>query len=133
MKKIYLMLMSAALISLVACGGEKKEDKKDKAESEEEAEEPKEEEPKVDYSYVLPQIDTAALTDEASLLDAMAKVTKARKLDDSLSGAVSDYDGYYTELTTLYATILNKGTAFAGTLKPKDAVAFHEKFSAAQN
>lgn len=134
MKKIYLMLMSAALISLVACGGEeKKDDKKDKAESEEEKEEPREEEPKVDYSYVLPQIDTAALTDEASLLDAMAKVTKARKLDDSLSGTVSDYDGYYTELTTLYATVLNKGTAFAGTLKPKDAVAFHEKFSAAQN
>lgn len=126
--------MSAAMISLVACGGEeKKEDKKDKGESEEETEEPKKEEAKVDYSYVLPQIDTAALTDEASLLDAMTKVVKARKLDDSLSGAVSDYDGYYTELTTLYATVLNKGTTFASTLKPKDAVAFHEKFNAAQN
>jgi hypothetical protein len=134
MQKIYLMLMSAALISLVACGGEeKKEDKKDKAESEEETEEPREEEVKVDYSYVLPQIDTAALTNEAALLDAMAKVTKARKMDDSLTGAASDYVGYYTELTNLYAAVLNKGTAFAGTLKPKDAVAFHEKFSAAQN
>ena len=133
MKKIYLMLISASLISLVACGGkeEKKENKKEN--TEEEKEEPKEEDAKVDYSYVIPQIDTAALTDEASLMDAMSKVVKARKMDDSLHGAVSDYDGYYAELTKLYATVLSKGTAFANTLKPKDAMAFHEKFSAAQN
>jgi hypothetical protein len=132
MRKIYLMLMSATLISLVACGG-KEEKKEDKKENSEETEEPKEEEAKVDYSYVLPQIDTAALTDETSLLDAMTKVIKARKMDDSLATAVSGYEGYYTELTKLYATVLNKGTAFANTLKPKDALAFHEKFSAAQN
>ncbi len=133
MKKIYLMLISASLISLVACGGkeEKKENKKEN--TEEEKEEPKEEDAKVDYSYVIPQIDTAALTDEASLMDAMSKVVKARKMDDSLHGAVSDYDGYYAELTKLYATVLSKGPAFANTLKPKDAMAFNEKFSAVQN
>ena len=129
MKKIYLMLMSATLISLVACGG-KEEKKENKKENSEEAEEPKEEEAKVDYSYVIPQIDTAALTDEASLMDAMTKVVKARKMDDSLHNAVSGYDGYYAELTKLYATVLSKGTAFSKTLKPKDALAFHEKFSA---
>ena len=126
--------MSATLISLVACGGkeEKKENKKEN--TEEEKEEPKEEEAKVDYSYVLPQIDTAALTDEASLMDAMTKVVKARKMDDSLlMGGVPDYDGYNAELTKLYATVLSKGNAFANTLKPKDAIAFNEKFSAAQN
>ena len=126
MKKIYLLLMSATLISLVACGG--KEEKKEN--TEEETEEPKEEEAKVDYSYFIPQIDTAALTDEASLMDAMTKVVKARKMDDSLHGVVSGYDGYYVELTKLYATVLSKGTAFANTLKPKDAIAFNEKFSA---
>jgi hypothetical protein len=132
MQKIYLMLTSATLIFVVACGGkeEKKEEKKEKSE---ETEEPKEEEAKVDYSYVIPQIDTASLTDEASLMDAMTKVVKARKMDDSLHSAVSGYDGYYIELTNLYAAVLSKGTAFANTLKPKDAIAFHEKFSAAQN
>ena len=118
--------MSAALISLVACGGEeKKDDKKDKGDSEEEAEEPK-----VDYSYVLPQIDTTALTSEAEILAAMEKVVVARKLDDSLANNVSEYSGYYTELTNLYATVLNKSTAYMGTLKGKAALEFNDKITA---
>lgn len=131
MKKIYLLLMSAAMISLVACGGEeKKEEKKDKGENEEEKEEPKEEEPKVDYSYVLPQIDTTALTTEPEILAAMEKVVVARKLDDSLASNVNGYSGYYTELTNLYATVLNKSTAYMGTLKGKAALEFNDKITA---
>jgi hypothetical protein len=134
MKKIYFMLMSAAIISLVACGGEeKKDEKKDKGESEEEAEEPKEEEAKVDYSYVLPQIDTTALTTEVEILSAMEKVVVARKLDDSLASNVNGYSGYYTELTNLYATVLNKSTAYMGTLKSKDALVFNDKMTAITN
>lgn len=131
MKKIYLMLMSATLISLVACGGkdEKKDDKKGE-DSTEESEEPKEEEAKVDYSYVVPKIDTAALATETDILTAMAQVIQARQTDDSLTNVLPEYTGYYTELTNLYSAVLSKSTSYAGTLKPKEAVAFNEKLNA---
>lgn len=124
--------MSSAMFAFAACGGseeKKKEDKKE-GEKEEETEEPVKEEPEVDYSYVIPQIDTNALTSEAEILTAMEKVIIARKTDDSLAENVSGYSGYYTELTNLYSTVMNKATQYSSTLKPKESLAFYEKFDA---
>jgi len=135
MKKIHALLLSASMVTLFACGGteEKKTDgKEEKNEEEPEATVEEKKEPEVDYSYIIPKIDTAALTSETEIIDAMQKVVKARKMDDSLSGAVSSYAGYYAELTTLYTAVQTKGNSYMNTLKPKEAVAFSEKFSAAQ-
>ncbi len=131
MKKIYLMFISATLVTLVACGGKdgKKDDKKDKTEGEE-SEEPAEKEAEVDYSYVIPKIDTAALTTEAEILTAMAQVIQARQTDDSLTNVLPEYTGYYTELTNLYSAVLSKSTAYGSSLKGKAAVDFNEKLNA---
>lgn len=125
-------MMATIVFAFTACGGsdeKKKEDKKE-GEKEEETEEPVKEEPEVDYSYVLPQIDTNALATEAEILAAMEKVVIARKTDDSLAENVSDYSGYYTELTNLYSTVMNKATKYSSTLKPKESITFYEKFDA---
>lgn len=132
MKKIYLLLAITGMGFMISCGGEeKKSDKKDKGESkEEEPEEIAEEEPEIDYSYVIPAIDTSSLNSEEEILSAMDKVITARKMDDSLSENVTGYDGYYVELTNLYSSVLNKSTQYMGTLKGKDAIMFNEKLNA---
>lgn len=133
MNKIYVLVLSVSVFAMVACGGgeeKKKEDKKESEKEEQEEEEPAGEEKEVDYSYVIPQIDTNALTSEAEILAAMEKVIIARKTDDSLAENVSGYSGYYTELTNLYSTVMNKATQYSSTLKPKESLAFYEKFDA---
>lgn len=130
MQKIYLSLLAIGMVSLIACGGAKKEDDKKDKEDTEEGDEATEEEAKVDYSYVIPKIDTAALTSEAELLTAMEQVVKARKMDDSLTNVLPEYTGYYTELTNLYATVLNKSTAYMGTLKGQAALDYNDKMTA---
>lgn len=131
MKKIYLLVTVISMGLIISCGGEEKKEKKDKAEGEVEEEEEviEEEAAPVDYSYVLPSIDTSALNSEAEILAAMEKVVIARKMDDSLSNSITDYEGYYSELTNLYATVLAKGTAYMSTLKSKDAILFNEKMT----
>ncbi len=132
MKKTYLLTAILGVGLMISCGNEeKKEDKKDDAEANNEEEEIVEEEAApIDYSYVLPAVDTAALNTETEILTAMEKVVLARKLDDSLSEAVADYDGYYTELTNLYSVVSSKASSYAMTLKGKDAMAFNEKLFA---
>lgn len=135
MNKITLILFAGYVFTIIACGSEEKnkKNKKDKSESDSEEEVERETEEEVDYSYVLPQIDTSALNSESEILAAMEKVVVARKTDDSLAENVSGYAGYYTELTTLYATVLNKGTEYMGTLKGKAALEFNEKLTAITN
>lgn len=136
MKKIYLLVAVFSMGFIISCGGEEKNEKKDKAEgNNDEAEEEviEEEAAPVDYSYVLPSIDTSALTSEAEILAAMEKVVIARKMDDSLSDAVPEYDGYYTELTNLYSVVSSKASSYAMTLKGKESMEFSEKLFAVTN
>jgi hypothetical protein len=131
MKKIYFGLLTIAAFSMVACGGAKKEDdKKDKKDGEDTEEPAEEEEAKVDYSYVIPKIDTAALTTETEILTAMQQVIAARKTDDSLTNVLPEYTGYYTELTNLYAAVLSKSNAYMNSLKGKEALEFNDKLTA---
>lgn len=135
MKKIYLLVAFVSAGLIISCGGETNKTEKDKSENntDEEEEVVEEEVAPVDYSYVLPSIDTSALNSETEILAAMEKVVLARKLDDSLSDAVPEYDGYYTELTNLYSVVSSKASSFAMTLKGKDAMAFSEKLFAVTN
>jgi hypothetical protein len=75
------------------------------------------------------KIDTAALKDEASILDAMQKVVDVRIADEKKQKDDPKYAGHYTELTNLYAAVLKASTAY--TIKdPNEALKFNEKVNA---
>jgi hypothetical protein len=83
---------------------------------------------------MVPKVDTASLTDEASILDAMQKVADATIADDKKQKEDPAYSGHYLELTKLYTAVLKASTAYSKTLTdPAKAVEFGEKFSAIQN
>lgn len=77
---------------------------------------------------IVPDIDTADLKDEASILEAMQKVVDARIADDKKKKEDPSYKGYYLELTRLYTTVLRASTAYAKTIAdPNTALDFHSK------
>ena len=83
---------------------------------------------------MVPKIDTAAMKDEASVLDAMQKVVDARMADDKKQKDDPKYSGHYVELTNLYAAVLNASTAYTKTITdPAKAVEFSNKLSAIQD
>ncbi|NOT50904.1 MAG: hypothetical protein HOP10_06480 [Chitinophagaceae bacterium] len=108
---------------LLSCGGgdKKKEDKKANIENNTTAAD----------DGMVPKIETAALKDEASILAAMQKVVDARIADEKKQKEDPNYKGHYTELTSLYTTVLNASTKFMDTFTdPAEALKFNEKLSA---
>ncbi len=82
---------------------------------------------------MVPAIDTAALKDEASILDAMQKVVDARLADEKKQKDDASYSGHYVELTKLYTAVLKASTEYSKTLSdPNAAVEFNNKVSAIQ-
>ena len=83
---------------------------------------------------MVPNIDTAALKDEASILDAMQKVTDARIADEKKQKDDPNYSGHYVELTKLYTAVLKASTAYSQTITdPAKAVEFGKKVSDIQD
>ncbi len=80
---------------------------------------------------MVPKIDTAILNNEASILDAMQKVTDARIADEKKQKDDPKYAGHYLELTNLYTAVLKASTAYAKTITdPAKAVEYSNKISA---
>jgi hypothetical protein len=83
---------------------------------------------------MVPNIDTASLKDEASILAAMQIVVDARLADEKKQKEDPEYDGHYVELTNLYSAVLNASTKYMSTIAdPNEALKFSEKVSAIQN
>jgi hypothetical protein len=83
---------------------------------------------------MVPAIDTAAMKDEASVLDAMQKVVDARIADEKKQKEDPNYAGHYVELTKLYTAVLSASTAYTKTITdPAKAVEFSNKLSAIQD
>lgn len=83
---------------------------------------------------MVPKIDTAAMKDEASVLDAMQKVVDARIADEKKQKEDPNYSGHYLELTKLYTAVLSASTAYTKTIgDPAKAVEFSNKLSAIQD
>jgi hypothetical protein len=76
----------------------------------------------------VPKIDTAALRDEASILDAMQKVADATIADEKKNKENPDYSGHYLELMKLHTAVLKASTADAS-----QAVEFGKRFSEIEN
>ncbi len=83
---------------------------------------------------MVPKIDIASLTDEASILDAMQKAVDARVADEKKQKDDPKYSGHFVELTKLYTDVLNASTAYSKTITdPTKSLEFMEKVSAIQN
>lgn len=83
---------------------------------------------------MVPNIDTANLKDETTILDAMQKVTDARMADEKKQKEDPNYSGHYVELTNLYTAVLKASTAYSKTLTdPAKALEFRNKVSAIQD
>ncbi len=80
---------------------------------------------------MVPKIDIASLKDEASILDAMQKVTDGRIADEKKQKEDPSYNGHYLEFTKLYTAVLNASTEYSKTMKdPAKAVELNTKVSA---
>jgi len=83
---------------------------------------------------MVPNIDTASLKDESSVLDAMQKVVDARIADEKKQKDDPNYSGHYLELTKLYTAVLGASTAYTKTITdPAKAIEFSNKVSAIQD
>ena len=126
-------LFSAVLLAffslfLFSCGG--KDKKKDDIKTNTETVGPA----KGSDDGMVPKIDTAAMKDEASVLDAMQKVVAARIADEKKQKDDPNYSGHYVELTNLYTAVLSASTAYTKTISdPVKAVEFSNKLSAIQD
>ena len=126
-------LLGTALLAtsffLISCGGKDKKEGDDKASTETTTK------PSTDSGDgMVPNIDTAALKDEASILDAMQKVTDARIADEKKQKDDPNYSGHYVELTKLYTAVLKASTAYSQTITdPAKAVEFGKKVSDIQD
>ncbi|MGB3164746.1 MAG: hypothetical protein WBA96_14540 [Chitinophagaceae bacterium] len=126
-------LLSAVLLGtsifLISCGGKDKKDGDDKTSTETTTK------PATDSGDgMVPNIDTAALKDEASILDAMQKVADARIADEKKQKDDPNYSGHYLELTKLYTAVLKASTAYSQTITdPAKAVEFGKKISDIQD
>lgn len=130
MKPKQLLAVSLLTFSLfsLSCGGKDKKDT-DKASAESTTS------PSANTDDgMVPKIDTAALKDEASILDAIQKVADARIADEKKRKEDPNYSGHYLELTKLYTAVLKASTAYSQTIKdPAKALEFTNKFSAIQD
>ncbi|MEI2739341.1 MAG: hypothetical protein V9F01_11185 [Chitinophagaceae bacterium] len=130
MKPKQLLAVSLLTFSLflLSCGGKDKKDT-DKASAESTTS------PSANTDDgMVPKIDTAALKDEASILDAIQKVADARIADEKKQKEDPNYSGHYLELTKLYTAVLKASTAYSQTIKdPAKALEFTNKFSAIQD
>ena len=130
MKPKQLLAVSLLTFSLfsLSCGGKDKQDT-DKASAESTTS------PSANTDDgMVPKIDTAALKDEASILDAIQKVADARIADEKKRKEDPNYSGHYLELTKLYTAVLKASTAYSQTIKdPAKALEFTNKFSAIQD
>ena len=121
--------MLATSFFILSCGGKDKKDGDKKMSTETTTK------PAADNSDgMVSNIDTAALKDEASILDAMQKVVDARIADEKKQKDDPNYSGHYLELTKLYTAVLKASTAYSQTLTdPAKAVEFSTKVSNIQN
>ena len=122
------VLFLYAMLFLSACGGkDKKTDDKKETTTETTVKD------SGGGDDIVPNIDTASLKDEASILDAMQKVVDARLADDKKKQEDPNYSGHYLELTKLYTAVLKASTAYSKTLTdPNKAVEFNNKVSEIQ-
>ena len=130
--KIKLFLASSLLATsffILSCGGKDKKSGEDKTSTETTTK------PAADNGDgMVPNIDTAALKDEASILDAMQKVVDARIADEKKQKDDPKYSDHYLELTKLYTAVLKASTAYSQTLTdPAKAVEFSTKVNNIQN
>ena len=122
------VVLAAFSLFVVSCGG--KDKKKDDIKTKTESIGPS----KGSDDGMVPMIDTAAMKDEASVLDAMQKVVDARIADEKKQKDDPNYSGHYLELTKLYTAVLSASTAFTNTISdPAKAVEFSNKLSAIQD
>ena len=129
-RKLFLAsFMLATSFFILSCGGKDKKDGDKKMSTETTTK------PAADNSDgMVPNIDTAALKDEASIFDAMQKVVDARIADEKKQKDDPNYSGHYLELTKLYTAVLKASTAYSQTLAdPAKAVEFSTKVSNIQN
>lgn len=124
-KQIFTAAFLFVSFFILSCGGNDKKKDGEKSNSEATVS------PSNSDDGMVPKIDTAALKDEASILDAMQKVVDARIADEKKQKDNPNYAGHYTELTSLYAAVLKASTAYMGTIKdPNEALKFNDKVSA---
>jgi|CXWL01.1.fsa_nt_gi hypothetical protein len=128
LKFFFATCLLASSLFFLSCGGkDKKSDDKTTTETTTK--------PSTDADDgMVPKIDTASLKDEASILDAMQKVTDATIADEKKQKVDPKYSGHYLELTNLYTAVLKASTAYSKTLTdPAKAVEFGNKVSAIQD
>lgn len=130
--KLKLLLTTALLIVslfLLSCGGKEK-----KGSSENTSSETTTKTTTDNNDGMVPNIDTAALKDETSILAAIEKVADARIADEKKQKENPDYQGHYLELTKLYTAVLNASTAYSQTITdPAKVLEFGKKFTAIQD
>ncbi|MBI5858347.1 MAG: hypothetical protein HZB42_11955 [Sphingobacteriales bacterium] len=127
MKLKFLLAATAVAASLfiLSCGGgdKKKDDSKGSAET---TVGPSKE----SGDGMVPNIDTAALKDEASILDAMQKYVDAQIAIDKKKKEDPSAESHFLEMTKLHSAILRASTAYSQTLTdPAKAVEFSTKVS----
>ena len=125
LKIIFTVTALAASLFIISCGGndKKKDDSKSNAET------------TVGPSKgaddgMVPNIDTAALKDEASILDAMQKYVDAQIAIDKKQKEDPSTESHFVEMTKLHSAILRTSTTYSKTLTdPAKAVEFSTKVS----
>ncbi len=79
---------------------------------------------------MVPNIDTAALKDEASILDAMQKYVDAQMAIDKKAKKDPSTETHFVEMTKLHSAILRASTAYSKTITDAaKAVEFSTKVS----
>jgi hypothetical protein len=122
------VLLASFSLFLFSCGG--KDKKKEEVKTNTETVGPS----KGNDDGMVPKIDTAALKDETSILDAIQKVVDARIADEKKGKDDPNYSGHFVELMTLHTAVLKASTAYSQSLKdPSKSIEFSNKFSAIEN
>jgi hypothetical protein len=125
LKFLFAVATIAASLFLLSCGGgdKKKDDNKDSTET---TVGPSKE----SGDGMVPNIDTAALKDEASILDAMQKYVDAQIAIDKKKKEDPSTESHFVEMTKLHSAILRASTAYSKTITdPAKAVEFSTKVS----
>ncbi len=127
-KHLFTISLLASSLFVLSCGGnDKKDDKKTTTETTTPT-------PATTDDGMVPNIDTATLKDEASILSAMQKVVDARIADEKKQKDDPKYSGHYLDLTKLYTAVLKASTAYTKTITdPAKAVEFGNKVSDIQD
>ena len=128
-KILWALFFLTASLNLVSCGGKDKKKDVNKTSTKTTVGPSKSSD-----DGMVPAMDTAAMKDEASVLDAMQKVVDARIADEKKQKEDPGYAGHYLELTKLYTAVLSASTAYTKTISdPAKAVEFSNKLSAIQD